>query len=704
MPLIILILLIGIVFLVYRKTNPILSGFIKTVLVLLRLLAIVILILVLARPLLGISYVYKLVPQVAVLIDNSSSMLTKEGGQARAQLADSVLSSKIWPELSRNAELKFYAMADSLYREKLDQLRYFGKSTALGQALISLQIAKPELSAAIMITDGGHNSGPDPAPAAGHLDFPVYTVGIGREEMPRDLAIEQVEYPEEIYLGTPAVLKLLVSASSIPVQKLKVILKENQRIIAEQELVLTGEGRRTPVTFQLQPPAEGVQKYEVSLPLLEGEATFQNNQRKFSLRVSRKKLKVLCVAGDLNWEYHFLRKFLESQENLDKSYLVYDRQKLLQGNFPSSSKELGAFDLVILVNPGREFLSDKKSLLDDLIQKQGRSALFILDEYFVSSSTSQSLAAIVPFEANGVSLNYSQFNLSWAEFFQTNPILRLSGNEEENQKLWQELPPFLGMLLVPKVRPETRVLAAYQRVENGPAYPILLTQEFGQGKVMTTLAFPFWRWDFLLAGLGKENEAYSNFWNNTIRWLTAQRTVKGVEITTDRLVYRAGEKINFQAVYRDELGENVTAGEMKVVLRNMNSKTRMDISLLPDQEGEYQGSLNYLEPGEYMVEATYRLDGKAVSRATQEFQVEEYSLEDQTLTLNRQLLTQIAEVSGGKFYTIKDFENLPQDLVLQEKSMEENKTFEIWNQPLILVLALAFLSLEWFLRKRHQLP
>jgi hypothetical protein len=221
---------------------------------------------------------------------------------------------------------------------------------------------------------------------------------------------------------------------------------------------------------------------------------------------------------------------------------------------------------------------------------------------------------------------------------------------------------------------------------------------------MTTLAFPFWRWDYLLAGLGKENQAYSRFWSNIIRWLTAQKVAKGVEITTDRLVYKAGEKIDFEGVYRDELGEKVTGGEMTVKLENLNSKTQLEIPMLPNQEKEYQGSLNYLEPGEYLAEATYSSDRKIYSRARQEFQVEEYSLEDQTLTMNRQLLTQIAEVSGGKFYTLKDFENLSKDLVLQEKTVEKSKTFEIWNQPLILILALAFLSLEWFLRKRHQLP
>ena len=143
---------------------------------------------------------------------------------------------------------------------------------------------------------------------------------------------------------------------------------------------------------------------------------------------------------------------------------------------------------------------------------------------------------------------------------------------------------------------------------------------------------------------------------------------------------------------------------MKVKVRNLSSGSQPEVTMVANADKEYEGALNFLEPGEYVAEAVYNAEGKTLGKAQQQFQVEEYSLEDQALTMNRQLLSQMAEVSGGKFYTISDFENLPKDLVLQERRVEKQKSWEIWNQPVILIFALAFLSLEWFLRKRHQLP
>ncbi len=74
LPLAILILLVAVTLLVYRRTTPALTRLTKTFLTLLRILAILLLVLVLVRPLLGINYVSKMQPEIAVLLDNSASM------------------------------------------------------------------------------------------------------------------------------------------------------------------------------------------------------------------------------------------------------------------------------------------------------------------------------------------------------------------------------------------------------------------------------------------------------------------------------------------------------------------------------------------------------------------------------------------------------------------------------------------------------
>jgi hypothetical protein len=95
---------------------------------------------------------------------------------------------------------------------------------------------------------------------------------------------------------------------------------------------------------------------------------------------------------------------------------------------------------------------------------------------------------------------------------------------------------------------------------------------------------------------------------------------------------------------------------------------------------------------------------RTLATAKSEFQVEEYSLEDQTLIQNRQLLTQIAERTGGKYLITADLAELPKDLPLSDRIIREQREFEIWNQTMIMITGLFCLGLEWLIRKRHQLP
>lgn len=691
---------------VYRRTNPVLARVLKIALVLLRVLGLTLLALVLARPLFSFSYVSKMEPEVALLIDNSASMKLEDTPVPRAVELDSILSSPLFGQLKEKAKLRYFLFSDSLQelKSRPDNFDFTGRSTSLSAALQKLQTRYPELLAAVLISDGGHNSGLDPASIAGQLDFPVYTIGVGSEELPFDLALSDLEYPEQIYVGTPAVVQFAVSGSGVSEQKLKVGLSEAGKPVAEKEVTISGQGSKQKVKFELTPKEEGIHYYQLALPHRPGEISYQNNQRKFSMRVAKEKIKVLCMAGNLTWEYHFFKRFLESQDNLAKTYVVVDRSKALEGRFPQKRAELDSFDLLMLVSPGLAFLSGREELLEDFVLKQNKSLLLILDDNFFSTAPTSPKLKILPFDPKRLSVSYSQFNLSLAQPAESNPLLRLSEESEENQKLWQELPPFLGILVPGTVNLEAKILATSPPLAQALGGPAMITREFGRGKVMATLAFPFWRWDFVLLGLGRSNPAYTKFWSNAIRWLTTQKAHQEFQLATDKLVYKAGEKIEFEAAYLDELGDKVTGGEVRLKLENASTKDKSELTLNLNLEKDYIGTLNFLPPGDYRAEASYLVDEKSLARAKTEFQVEEYSLEAEALIMNRQLLSQMSEFSGGRFYTFQNYQKLTEDLKLAGRTVEKEKSFELWNQPILLILAITFLSLEWFLRKRQQLP
>ena len=63
----------------------------------------------------------------------------------------------------------------------------------------------------VLITDGGHNSGQFPLAAITALEVPVYAVGIGAVEPPKDIQIQQVDYAPIAYTDHESVIRVNVT-------------------------------------------------------------------------------------------------------------------------------------------------------------------------------------------------------------------------------------------------------------------------------------------------------------------------------------------------------------------------------------------------------------------------------------------------------------------------------------------------------------
>jgi hypothetical protein len=63
----------------------------------------------------------------------------------------------------------------------------------------------------------------------------------------------------------------------------------------------------------------------------------------------------------------------------------------------------------------------------------------------------------------------------------------------------------------------------------------------------------------------------------------------------------------------------------------------------------------------------------------------------------------MAEVSGGKYYQKEDIGNLSRDLNVSQKEEVRQREIRLWNSPLLLVIFVLCLSIEWAVRKRSQL-
>jgi len=678
----------------------------------LRILALTSIFLVVASSIFSFTFRQNLTPTIAVLIDNSTSMNFTDQEGNRKKVLESILASGVLKKFPSKANLVYYNFSDTLIKyNPSDKLNLEGKSTSIGNALSYLknELKERNVTGALILSDGGDNFGPDPLKISGELDFPVYTVGIGSQIFPQDVAIEEIVYDEIVYKDNPTPIEVSIIGYRFANRRIPVEIRESKNLLARQEIELSGSGQKQKLVLYLTPKEEGLHRYNLSLPHLSGELNYKNNQRSFSLKVLKSRVKVLTFTNNLSWEFTFLKRFLESQKNLECSFALYGiNQKPLTKEFPRTEKELEQYDLLISVNSTVDFFRGKEERFNNWVLKQGKSILMLLGPEAPLLARSNPNLKFLPGQLSPAKAGFANFQLRLTQDGKFNPITNLASSESENLKIWSSLPPFLGIAQVESVPSDVKVLTAYSVLAGEEDLPGVIIKNFPSGgKVMATLAYPFWRWDFLQWGIGYNNESYQTFWSNSIRWLTAPEEKEKLFVKTDKLIYQSGEKVNFQAQIYNESFQKIQGAEIQVRtgLRLENkSQAVSELILIEDEPGNYRGELKATQPGGYFYEASIKKDGKLLGAPKGEFVVEEFSLEDQSLTLNKKLLTQMAEVSGGKYYSPEELESLSKDLKLEKKILEKRKTIQLWNHPLLLILFILFIGLEWFIRKKNQLP
>ena len=695
----------------YRHTFPPLSKRKKALLLTLRVIAIFSLFLVLSEPILTIARKHTRRPVVALLLDTSRSMNLKGTEFARIEELQDLLRNDVFETISSEAELKTFGFADSLVLLNLggefpDSL---GDATAIGEAieLVDKELKEKNLVGILILSDGANNLGEDPVLVAKSKNVPIYTCGVGEYIPLKDVSIERIIYTDIGYVGDQIPIQVDISQMGFDDSKILVSIKEKKNTLAQQNLNLGKSGAIQTVDLTITPEEAGLHQYQLTIPVLEGESVKQNNQRSFTIKVLKSKINILLMSGSLNWEYTFLKRALERDRNIELKTLVYgEKRQPIVGRFPQGENQLSLFDILIFADPPRFVLKDHKKEIEDFIFSKGGSALFLLGKEFMDTHGFMEISSLLPFDSSGRSITFSSanLNLKLTEEGKLHPVTQLVENAEENTKIWSDLPPFLGAAVLGSATKDATNLAGFENpLDRGIFSPGIVVRNYGKGKVMAITVTPFWRWDFLLWGIGKDNQIYQTFWNNSVRWLVIREDMDLINLFTDKKIYRGGERITFKAKIFDPNYQKVKNASVVVNIKGEALPDSEVVNLSLDELGNYTTTIRALPPGKYSFEGEVFLDGKRIGAKKGEFLVEEYSVEDSDLKTDFDLLKRIAEVSGGKYYEKEQIENLTGDLKLVEKEEQKKKEIQLWNHPLLLAIFVVCLSIEWAIRKRSQL-
>jgi len=694
----------------YRRVPPTVGPGLRLTLAILRSAAFALLFLALLEPVIALTRVISERPVIAVLLDGSRSMAIADGtgGARRGDEALTLLNEIVLPRVAREGELHAYAFSSGL--APLDVERGTidgpapkdGESTDIAKAFAALgrEFSGRNLGAVVVASDGANNRGVSPHEAALALDVPIYVLGVGRSEPQADIAVREVVTNRISYAGEVLPIQVRVSSAGYGGSETTLELSEDGELLDSSPIRLSDTGEEIEVTFKVVPATPGVHRYTVSVPQAPGELTTTNNARVVATNAFKGKIRVLLVATRPSWDFAFVRREFEADENVDLTAVVVKEGAVVPHGrgLPASREELFTFDLVVLVEAswGRPLVPAE--WLAGFVRERGGGLLMV---GLPDSAPPEPFSEALPVVTGGRRTSTREVRVELTESGESEPTTRVVGDRRTNAEVWRSLPPvWTGERPWWSARADARTLA----VGRGPAgdeIPVVIAWRAGAGNAMVVAAEGIWRWK--LAG-PDDVDVYDRFLANAARWLTARGELERVVVTTDKDVYAAGEAVHLSAqVYREDFR---LAGDAEVTVEIARGEGAAPVaSVVLTPEGDfYRGRLGPLEPGRYLVNATGVRGGEEMGTADGEFTIEEFSLEDSEVRKRPALLRRLAEDSGGVYLSPETADEMPETIDLDWTQRISSREFEVWNSPWLLLGFVGLLSVEWTLRRRKGLP
>lgn len=699
-------------------------------------------------------------PELPVLVDRSGSMSTvDEAGrndrysQAMAQLSyqRERIEKTFVPRWSHFA--KSLSAAPSL--EALAAMKPAGEGTDQTDIALAIREAasagqRGNLPGMLLVSDGIHNAGDVLDAAVAQAGVPIFVAGIGgATKAPagkRNIAILSVDAPLEAIKNNIATLTVRARGTSLADVPLECQLLEegNDTPLAIDRKGLdakTGEAsfelKWTPAdrAATSQPSGSEVRKLRVFIVPQVGEENVRDNQQSVHVLVNQPRIRVLYVEGTMRREYKDLKRYLESDANLQYIGLVQVQAKrfLAQGSIegktlaglPVTEADFAMFDVIILGDLDRTFLANAQiDRLSQFVNKGGGLMMIGGHNSFGPGGYGGTvLDSVLPVIAGGREQpqETTTFLPQLTAVGETHPIFEgIAGffpgpaNRRSDDRLGQ-LPELLGCVTVVGPRAGASLLAVHgsRRNEQGPLV-VLAVQNYGAGRSAAFTADTTWQWNMQLRALGKDSP-YQRFWGQMVRWLANVETkVRGqntqVLVRVNRAALQAGQTLSVLSRVQDGRAQRSTPLQVSATVIPDDPKLPSEtIALTPRDNGSlHDGQWPTSRQGGYRIKVA-AVDEKGITCGSDELAVAvvPHSSEMERLERNAELLERVADKSGGQYMDISHLPELVDEMTRRQQGLgtEGPKVREV---PLYsfgwLFLAFATLvTVEWLLRRQWQL-
>ena len=201
----------------------------------------------------------------------------------------------------------------------------------------------------------------------------------------------------------------------------------------------------------------------------------------------------------------------------------------------------------------------------------------------------------------------------------------------------------------------------------------------------------------------ENDETFSRFWRQTLRWLTSDSPGRVVvSLGTDQA--NPKNPVVIRASVADSIF--VPRNDAKVVAHLVSDSgfTRdLPLDWAIDRDGEYRGTFTPDQGGIYSIHVTATLPNGVTAGDTTYLRVADLNTEYFDAEMRAPLLKRIATETGGRFYTPETASTLAEDVAMSKRGVTVVNQMDLWDMPATFLLLVLLVSAEWAFRKSRGL-
>lgn len=711
--------------------------------------------------------------QFLLLVDKSRSLEVRDSGDdmsrgdriAEALREDSVSPDAWHVRLEQDFDVRRYVAGSRLTRVRdYETLEFDGTASSLNTSLQSIaqRYQNRPLAGVLLVSDGNLTDLNE-----GRLNTkglpPVYPVVVGNADGLKDLRISSVAVRETPFEDAP--VTITATARSLTRGHGDVtadLIDESGEVVASKTQPAGGDNEDTfAFRFQVRPVRRGVTFYRLQITGEDSgdqeEATFDNNEQLLCINRDHRKRRILYISGRPNWEFKFLRRAVERDDQLDLVGLVrvakreakfdfrgrdgetsnslyrgfkdkpdeeieeYDQPVLVRLNtrdaaelrdgFPKSAEELFAFDAVIIDDLESQFFTaDQHDLLDEYVSIRGGALLMLggqesfrnggYDRTPIGRMLPVYLDRPMDIPADG------RFRLQLTREGRLEPWMRLREDWDAEVDRMAKLPEFRTVNRVSTIKPGALVLASARA--GGREIPAVVTQSFGKGKTAAITIGDLWRWrlreDKPVSREQADESDQAKAWRQILRWLVVdvpQRVT--VEARPDPETAPSATRLVVRV--RDEKYAPIENATVSVSIATPSGDTVELQADAGEEAGMYETVYVARDSGAYTASIlTTGPDGEDLGTVESGWTSDPGRSEFASVAPNKELMQELASDTKGELVALDELDEFVSELVTKDVPVTEQWTWPLWHQSWVFLLAITCLVGEWGLRRMKGLP